>query len=327
MMIESDDRLSDLLDWVSRSRQLFIKKLARNDCSWADDPGKHQNGFYVPSEIRLSGFFPELRNLNKEKSHIYESPLPTFWLTTGEVKHSNLKHYSNKGSEMHCTGVPKEDFAGLTPASLLVGGVLKEPLPEGICHWFVTIDSASELAEVIETSLDFGVDFHYGLFEPTALLADHGDDASRLVSEIEQAMRLERLADFVSAAAILPTPEALALQAQCLFMSKNGLTSLDPFTLENPGDALMKISRDIEFSLYKAAEMRFRAAEVIKVVTRDGDNVVSNIVRNFGRLDALFLSASQQRKSRAGRSFENHIAKMLGDGSIAFEEQAVTGGR
>lgn len=33
------------------------------------------------------------------------------------------------------------------------------------------------------------------------------------------------------------------------------------------------------------------------------------------------------RKSRAGRSFEQHIARLLRDGRIAFEEQAVTGGR
>ena len=39
------------------------------------------------------------------------------------------------------------------------------------------------------------------------------------------------------------------------------------------------------------------------------------------------MSASQHRKSRAGRSFEQHIARLLRDGQINFEEQAVTGGR
>ena len=39
------------------------------------------------------------------------------------------------------------------------------------------------------------------------------------------------------------------------------------------------------------------------------------------------MSASQHRKSRAGRSFEQHIARLLRDGKISFEEQAVTGGR
>lgn len=326
MMSEDDDRWDELLRWAAKSRQLFIKKLARNDCSWADDPSKHQSGFYVPSEIRLSGFFPELKNVNLDKPHIFESPLPTFWPTSGEIKQSNLKHYSNKGSEMHCTGVPKEAFADLTPASLLVGGVLKEPVSGYIWHWFFTVDSASDLAARIETSLDVGVGFLCRLFEPSAFAGEGDDEVSRLVAEIEQAMRSGSLAAFISAVGRMPTPEALAHQARCRYMASSGAGSLDPFALKNPGDALMEISRDIEFSLYKAAEMRFRAAEVIRIVT-SGDDVVSTVVRNFGHLDALFLSASQQRKSRAGRSFENHIAKMLGDGNIAFEEQAVTGGR
>ncbi|KAA3655571.1 MAG: EcoRII [Proteobacteria bacterium] len=325
-MVETDDLWDELLRWAAKSQQLFVKKLARNDCSWADDPGKHQNGFYVPSEIRESGFFPELKNVNPEKSHIFESSLPTVWPATGEVKRSNLKHYSNKGSEMHCTGVPKEAFADLTPASLLVGGVLKEPLSGYIWHWFFTVDSGSDLAARIETSLDVGVSFLSGLFEPSILEGEGADELARLVAEIEEAMRSDTLADFIAAAGLMPTPEALAIQAQSRYMTKSGARSLDPFAIDSPGDALMEISRDIEFSLYKTAEMRFRAAEVIKIVS-SGDDVVSTVVRNFGRLDALFLSASQQRKSRAGRSFENHIAKMLGDGRIAFEEQVVTGGR
>ena len=50
-------------------------------------------------------------------------------------------------------------------------------------------------------------------------------------------------------------------------------------------------------------------------------------MRGFPDLDATFLSASQHRKSRAGRSFEQHISRLLRDGRIAFEEQAITGGR
>jgi hypothetical protein len=55
--------------------------------------------------------------------------------------------------------------------------------------------------------------------------------------------------------------------------------------------------------------------------------MVTSVVRGFPLLDAVFLSASQQRKTRAGRSFENHLARTLKDGRIRFEEQAVLGGR
>ena len=48
---------SEIAAWLARSDRIFVKKLARNDCSWADDPeNKHQGGFYIPREIRESGF-------------------------------------------------------------------------------------------------------------------------------------------------------------------------------------------------------------------------------------------------------------------------------
>ncbi|WP_153111196.1 type II restriction endonuclease [Propionivibrio limicola] len=322
------EQWSDLLEWFEKSSQVFIKKLSRNDCGWAEDPENgHQSGVYIPSEIRQSGFFPELRNLNREKPHIFESPLPTIWPSSGETKESKLKHYSNKGSEMHFTGVPKEEFAYLTPASLLVGGVLEKSISGCFQYWFLTVDSASEIAELLETSFNLDADFHFGLFSPSDVLRVQKDETEQLIDELLDAIKAGQLEQFVARVAAMPSSEMLARQAQQSYMTSNGLESLDPYRLKKPGDALMKISRDIEFSLYKSAEMRFRAAEVIRIITTGGSDIVSSIVHNFRELDALFLSASQQRKSRAGRSFEHHISKLLGDGGISFEAQAVTGGR
>ncbi len=125
----------------------------------------------------------------------------------------------------------------------------------------------------------------------------------------------------------MPTPESLAKKAQNLFLAQHGAKNLDPYCLRCPGDALMTISRDIEYTLYKSAERRHRAVEVIRIIRNGGQDLVAAIVRGYPALDAAFLSASQQRKSRAGRSFEQHIAKLFQDGGIAFEEQAIMGGR
>ncbi len=65
----------------------------------------------------------------------------------------------------------------------------------------------------------------------------------------------------------------------------------------------MRISRDIEYALYRRAELRQRAAQVAGLLLR-GQDPVTDLVRGFGQLDGLFLSAAQTRKSRAGRSFE-----------------------
>ena len=88
----------------------------------------------------------------------------------------------------------------------------------------------------------------------------------------------------------------------------------------------MRISRDIEYALYKRAELRQRAAQVAGLLLR-GQDPVTDLVRGFGQLDGLFLSAAQTRKTRAGRSFEQHVQRLLVDGRVRHQAQAVLGGR
>lgn len=322
-----DNQWNDIQEWVGKSRQLLIKKLARNDYRWADSSKNgHQNGVYIPRAIRESDFFPPLQNINQKKSHIFESEFKTLWPATGEIKTSNLKHYSNKGTEMHFTGVPKGGFAGLTPASLMIGGILREPVDD-IHHWFMIVDSASEEVELLEAMFDLGAEFHYGLFDPADALKIQKDETEQLVDELSVALKNGSLATFIASVSKMPAPEILAAEAQRAFLQQHHLEDLNPYEMPTPGDAIMKISRDIEYSLYKRAERRYRAAEVIRIITSGGADIVSSVVRGFPDLDATFLSASQHRKSRAGRSFEQHISRLLRDGRIAFEEQAITGGR
>lgn len=318
---------SDIQRWIGKSHQLFIKKLSRNDCGWAEGPENgHQNGVYIPRPIRESNFFPLLKNVNPKKPHIFEAQLEVLWAATGEIKTSNLKHYSNKGPEMHFTGVPKDEFAGLTPASLLIGGILHEPAGKA-SHWFMVVDSAMEEVELIEAMFDLGADFHYGLFNPSDALKIQKDETEQLIDELNHALKTGTLAAFIASVSKMPAPEILAAEAQGVFLQQNQIGDLSPYEMDAPGDAIMKISRDIEYSLYKRAERRYRAAEVIRIISGGGGDIVSSVVHGFPDLDATFLSASQHRKSRAGRSFEQHIARLLRDGRIAFEEQAVTGGR
>jgi hypothetical protein len=316
-------------DMASRSITLLVKKLSRNDVSWADDRGKHQAGFYVPSEIRTSGFFPNLHAAVAGKPHIFRAGCPTVWPQTGEITQSNLSHYSNKGSEAHFTVVPRVLFQGLSPASWLVGGRFDDDAGEP-CHWFVTVDSASEEAELLETALDLNAQFHFALFDPRDLLQAPGafpqDEISSLIEEIRTALRSGTLNALLAQVSALPEPAALAHAAQQQWMKEEGRSNLNPFDIEAPGDALMRISRDLEYRIYRRYELRRRAVEVIRILIREPDQV-SSVVHGFSELDAVFLSASQQRKTRAGRSFEGHIAAMLRAGSIRFSEQAVTGGR
>ena len=313
---------------VGTSDELFVKKLSRNDTSWADDHGKHQAGFYIPRQIREAGYFPELHADNPDKPHIFHAECNVLWPQTGETTTSGMRHYSNKGPETHFTRLPKTLFQDLTPASLILSGRFTEPVA-GCHYWIVILDSANEEAELLETVLDIPSDFHYALFAPGSF-----EEASRLQRDEKQEL-IERLQNAIRAGSLdsalreygqLPDPAAIAREARDQWLRTQGLERFDPWAIANPGDAIMEISRDIEFTLYRRYELRRRATELVALLTGKGD-LVTAVVSHFPDIDRVFLSASQQRKTRAGRSFEHHISASLEAGKVRFVEQAVTGGR
>ena len=309
--------------WIDQSRLVLIKKLSRNDCSWADDASKHQAGFYVPASVQQSRFFPPLHNSNPDKPHIFDAMFETFWPSSGESRTSALKHYSNKGSEYHCTRVPKEQFSDLAPASLLIGGAMDRPVGTAF-HWFMVIDSTSPEAEIIEAAFALDSGFHFGLFAPDEL-PNFLSDEDQFISELRSALVTNNLSGYLSRQS-LPSPSSLALKAQEAWMKDARVRSLDPYELPCPGDAVMSISRDIEFNIYKKAELRQRVSQALDLLTQNED-LIASLVRGFGKLDQLFLSAAQTRKSRAGLSFEHHIQRMLSDGHIRHQAQIPVGGR
>lgn len=325
---QSSDQWSLMESFVSRSGKLFLKKLSRNDASWANEGGGHQYGFYVPRAVRESDFFPKL-HAREDIPHILEADCPSFWPQTGEVRSdSGIKYYSNKGSECHFTRIPAELFSGLNPASWLLGGTLEEP--EGDAHhWFMVIDSASAEAEMLESRLDIQANFHFELLDPSKFKrasAIESDEAAELISEIDAAIRAGTIETLVAKYSKLPDPLALADEARLDFLRPLRCKTFNPWDIKKPGDALMRVSRDIEFSIYRRHELRMRAVEVARVLAQH-DRSATAAVRGFAALNSIFLSASQQRKSRAGKSFEAHLAAMLKAGGVRFEAQAILGQR
>lgn len=313
---------------AQQSDMLLVKKLSRNDTSWASDAGKHQAGFYIPRPIREAGFFPELRAENPEKPHIFTAEVAVLWPQTGETTLSSMRHYSNKGPETHFTRLPKGLFKELTPASLLLAGRFVTPVA-GCGWWIVTLDSAGDEAELLETLLDLPVDFHHQLF-PSSSLAQGAqtaqDELEELIDRFRSAIRNGTLGELVAEYAVIPDPASIAAQARQQWLCAKGIPKLDPWEIKAPGDAIMEISRDVEYQLYRRHELRRRAGELLSILAST-DDIAAAVLRNYPQIDAVFLSASQQRKTRAGRSFEHHISAALTAGRIRFVEQAVTGGR
>lgn len=313
---------------AQESDTLLIKKLSRNDTSWASDSGKHQAGFYIPRPIREAGFFPELRADNPDKPHIFNAEVAALWPQTGETTLSSMRHYSNKGPETHFTRLPKALFRNLTPASLLVAGRFIHPAA-GCDFWIMTLDSAGEEAELLETLLDLPVDFHHQLFPSSSIgkstQAPH-DELEELIDRFRVAIRNGTLGNLVAEYSTIPDSSSIAEQARRQWLQKNGLTAFDPWEIKAPGDAIMEISRELEYQLYRRHELRRRASELLSIICGT-DDIAASVLRHYPQIDAVFLSASQQRKTRAGRSFEHHIAAALTAGRVRFVEQAVTGGR
>ncbi|MNY02283.1 Type-2 restriction enzyme EcoRII [compost metagenome] len=127
----------------------------------------------------------------------------------------------------------------------------------------------------------------------------------------------------------MPTTVELAQTARRQYLTQNGLPNLNPYKMDKPGDALRAISRNVEYEIFKDLQIKIRSIELIRLILGDDpakvgiEKVLRAIVLNFSKIDAMLLSAAQQRKSRAGYSFEHHIEMMMKDGGIPFDKQVV----
>ncbi|RAZ81938.1 restriction endonuclease [Cereibacter johrii] len=225
------------------------------------------------------------------------------------------------------TRLPKECFEHLSPASFLVMG--RHWQGENTIYECLTIDSASDDADLLLMHLDITPDFLIGEFEPAEVRAREQDRVLDFAEELIAAWKAGTILEFGRSRAAMPKTEQLAGLARARYLEIHGLDCLDPFAIERPGDALREISRSIEWDMFRDFQRRERAVELVRIVLGDAprDMTVAEIIRQLinelPRIDALMLSASQQRKSRAGYSYEHHIEAMLSGGKIPFEKQVV----
>lgn len=320
-----------LLGLLHDARQIFIKKLSNNDRDWARYPNKHQAGAYIPREERDSGFFPEMsvkQRTDGKADEIREVKITASWPQFGEgAKVSRLVNYRSKGEETHLTGLPKAAFASLSPGSFLLIGRVEAG--RDIQYRCLTVDSESDDALVLIDALTLPADFQAVIKFPAeerehlhAKLLDFTD----LVLAAWQRGEIRQFADQRAA---MPGTAALASMARDEYLNAHGLNDLNPFLLECPGDAVREISRVRELAIFREHQLRSTAIALVILVAGEVPGTVSigTIIRRLidavQDIDALMLSASQQRRSRAGYSFEHHIEAMLVAGGVPFEKQAV----
>lgn len=319
----------------ARCDRILVKKLSNNDRDWARFSNKHQAGVYIPHEQRDSGFFPVLDikvRCNPDDNEIRECFFTTVWPQLGnEEKKTRLVHYTSKGQETHLTGLPKVCFAELLPASFLIVGRSKT---EGQHRYeCLSVDSASEEAELLAEMLDMETNFLINIYEPATLKDKERERVLDFADRAIAAWLDGKIDTFSKENASMPSTVDLARMARESFLREYRIEKINPFNMAAPGDALREISRSIEWDMFRQFQHRERSIDLIRTILGDepkgvsAADVIRALIDQFQAVDALMLSSSQQRKSRAGHSYEHHIEAMLSDGDIPFEKQVIISSR
>lgn len=319
----------------ARCDRVLVKKLSNNDRDWARFSNKHQAGVYIPHEQRDEGFFPTLEVKERDDPDadaIRERFFTTIWPQFGnEEKQSRLVHYTSKGQETHLTRLPKDAFAELLPASFLIMGRIER---DGqYCYECLSVDSASEEADLLTEMLDLEPDFLIGVYDPAQLKDQERERILDFAEQVIAAWLAGKIDSFARDNAAMPVTAELARMARESYLRANGIAQINPFEMAAPGDALREISRSIEWDMFRDFQRRERSVDLIRTILGDkprdvtATDVIRALIDQFQAVDALMLSASQQRKSRAGYSYEHHIEAMLAGGGIPFEKQVIIASR
>lgn len=225
------------------------------------------------------------------------------------------------------TGLPKAAFAELLPASFLVMARFGEG--EEAVYRCLTVDSASDAAVMLVDALELEPDFLIDERQPSEYRKRERDRILTFAEEVAAAWLAGTISTFATEKTAMPETLALANQARGVFLRKYARQDLNPFEMETPGDALREISRAIEWELFRHYQLRERAVGLVRIVLGDvpGRPAITHVIRalvdGLPEIDRYMLSAGQQRKARAGVSFEHHIERMLRDGKVPFGKQVI----
>ncbi len=232
---QSDNDVSNLLiALLEQASNVLVKKLSNNDRDWAQFSNKHQAGVYIPPKHRDGGFFPPLATKERASSaaEILEVYFTTDWPQVGESRRTRLVHYTSKGPETHMTGLPKEAFAELSPASFLVMARFGER--EQTIYRCLTVDSSSDAAVMLVDALELEPDFLIDERRPPEFRKRERDRILTFAEEVAGAWLAGTIAAFATEKTAMPETLALADQARNVFLRKHGRQDLNPFEMEAP---------------------------------------------------------------------------------------------
>jgi type II restriction enzyme len=253
-----------------------------------DVTGAHQAGYYLPKAI-WHKFTPYPPEKGQNKDH----PVEVFW-PDGRVTASVVKWYG-KGtrSEYRLTRFGR-DFPWRTADNL---GSLLVLIPKTLTQFVAYVLELDEDIEEIQAALGIEVLDSWVLYEKGLTKYQTEDDC--LDAEFR-----------VFAAEIDHFPEVRVFSDATRVAILNCIAG---FGKLNSDEKLIRFVRE-EYELYKMVERKVRQPEVERL---------------FSSIDDFLDTAQkilQARKSRAGRSLENHVEYLLKQAGIPFQMRQVVDG-
>lgn len=264
-----------------------LKFISPNDVGLT---GSHQYGFYLPKALwrMFTPFAPQ-------KGANHDHKVQVTW-QDGRVTSSTVKWYGNRSrNEYRITGFGKgfpfrdADCVG----SLLV--LVMKSKTEFIAYVFDLEDDIEEVQAGIGVQI-------------IGTWAGYDKDAGGLFVETEDECLDRHFRTYVAGIAKFPATSAFSAEAQ-----KALEACLKDFIRQPSDDRLMNCV-DAEYRLFRIAERKLCEPEIVRV---------------FASVDDFIKTAQtilQRRKSRAGRSFENHVERVLRDAGVPYEVRATVEG-
>lgn len=264
-----------------KHQKAILKFISAND---VDLTGGHQSGFFLPKSVwgLFSPYAPNKGELNK-------NPVTITW-QDGRKTHSIITWYG-KGtrSEYRLTGGLSHDFPFRTFDNL--GDLLVLiPTSENKSTFNAYVLDLDEDIEEIQINLGVQIIKSWVAYE-----------TGREHAQTENECLNQRFRDFAQMVEKLPGGNVFSNA------TLDAIRSCVPnFGKQTSDEQLIKLI-DEEYNLYKMVERKVYAPEVNRL---------------FGSIDDFLktaLSILQARKSRAGRSLENHVEFLLKNSGVPFE--------
>lgn len=266
-----------------KSGLALLKFVSPNDLGLT---GGHQKGFYLPNSVhKIFTPSPPERGVNSD------FPVEVIW-DDGTVTNSVIKWYGVAKSEYRLTSFNRiRGFSYLSPEK--VGALLVlVPKSMGTVHAYMLTDDQD--FEDIQAALGVEVVDRWVLF---------GSSAARSSLTESECLNL-RHSEFVRSLKDFPSTSVFSEETQAsLIQCSKG------FFDEAVDEQLLKLVR-AEYELFKKVE---------SVLCNEQITQKFSAIENFLEVAQSIL---QRRKSRAGKSLENHVEYLLKRADLPFERQS-----